>query len=305
MLARDTLASGLKLDIDAAAAALARLGEQLGLESEQAARGVLRVAGATMAGAIRAVSIEVGEDPRSAALIAYGGAGPLFASLLARELGIRTIVIPNYAGNFSAWGLLEQDVVRSAALTIVSPLDDEGIARAQRTIEHLIEQLDSRAEADLQGTVTHEAEFDLRYPGQEYTLTVPVALADGRIAEPPEEIARRFADLYERTYGHSFDVGVDILSVRAIERTVLPRAASTRHSIGNGAGRAPRTARAYSFANEEWCEFELIERESLAPGAQFAGPAIVMEATTTSYIDAGLGGTVHDSGALILTDALA
>ena len=304
MLARDTLASGLRLDIDAAAAALARLGEELGLEPEQAARGVLRVAGATMAGAIRAVSIEVGEDPRSAALIAYGGAGPLFASLLARELGIRTIVIPNYAGNFSAWGLLEQDVVRSAALTIVSPLDDGGIARAQRTIEHLIRQLDSRAQADLQGTVTHEAEFDLRYPGQEYTLTVPVGLADGRIAESPQEIARRFADLYERTYGHSFEVGVDILSVRAIERTVLPQAARPRHSIVNGAGFTPRTARAYSFANEEWCEFELIEREWLAPGARFAGPAIVMEATTTSYIDAGLSGTVHDSGALILTDGL-
>jgi N-methylhydantoinase A len=66
----------------------------------------------------------------------------------------------------------------------------------------------------------------------------------------------------------------------------------------------PRTARAYSFTNEEWCEFELIERESLAPGMGFAGPAIVMEATTTSYIDAGISGTVHDSGALILTDAL-
>ena len=215
MLARDTLASGLKLDVVAAAAALARLGEELGLEPEQAARGVMRVAGATMAGAIRAVSIEVGEDPRSAALIAYGGAGPLFASLLARELGIRTIVIPNYAGNFSAWGLLEQDVVRSAALTIVSPLDEGGLARAQQTIEHLFEQLDSRARPALEGTTTQEAEFDLRYPGQEYTLTVSVALADGRIAEAPEPIADRFAELYERTYGHSFDVGIDILSVRA------------------------------------------------------------------------------------------
>jgi N-methylhydantoinase A len=195
-------------------------------------------------------------------------------------------------------------VVRSAALTIVSPLDDGGIARAERTIEQLIAQLHSRAQADLQGTVSHEAELDLRYPGQEYTLTVQVALADGRVAESPQDIARRFADLYERTYGHSFDVGVDILSVRAIERTVLPRAARPRHSVGNGAGHAPRTARAYSFANEEWCEFELIERESLAPGTRFDGPAIVMEATTTSYVDAGLSGTVHDSGALILTDAL-
>ena len=304
MLARDTLASGLKLDVDAAAAALARLGQELGLEPEQAARGVMRVTGATMAGAIRAVSIEVGEDPRSAALIAYGGAGPLFASLLARELGIRAIVIPNYAGNFSAWGLLEQDVVRSAALTIVSPLDEGGLARAQQTIEHLFEQLDSRARPALEGTTTQEAEFDLRYPGQEYTLTVSVALADGRIAEAPEPIADRFAELYERTYGHSFDVGIDILSVRAVERTALPQAARPRHSIPNGAGGARRTARAYSFAEDDWGEFELIERESLAPGTRFAGPAIVMEATATSYIDAGFSGSVHDSGALILTDTL-
>jgi N-methylhydantoinase A len=305
MLARDTLASGLKLDVDGAAAALARLAGELDLEPEQAARGVLRVVSATMAGAIRAVSIEVGEDPRAAALIAYGGAGPLFASLLARELGIRTIVIPNYAGNFSAWGLLEQDVVRSAALTIVSPLDDDGLARAQQTLEELFARLESRAQTELAGTVSHEAELDLRYPGQEYTLTVPLALADGRIAETTQAIARRFAELYERTYGHRFDVGVDILSVRAIERTVLPRAVAPSHPSANGAAGATRTARAYSFADEEWSEFQLIERDSLAAGSEFAGPAIVMETTTTSYIDSGFSAAVHDSGALILTDTLA
>jgi N-methylhydantoinase A len=305
MLARDTLASGLKLDTDGAASALARLAGELGLEPEQAARGVLRVVSATMAGAIRAVSIEVGEDPRSAALIAYGGAGPLFASLLARELGIRTIVIPNYAGNFSAWGLLEQDVVRSAALTIVSPLDGDGVVRAKQTLEQLFAQLDSRAQTGLAGTVGHEAELDLRYPGQEYTLTVAVALADGRITESPEAIGSRFAELYERTYGHSFDVGVDILTVRAIERTVLPRAERRRHSTTNGTAHTSGTARAYSFTREEWCEFEVVERDSLPPGTRFAGPAIVMETTTTSYIDAGFSGTVHESGALILTDTIA
>ena len=151
----------------------------------------------------------------------------------------------------------------------------------------------------------HEAEFDLRYPGQEYTLTIPVALAHGRIVESPDAIARRFAELYERTYGHSFDVGVDILSARAIERTVLPRASRSRQSITNGVGAAARTARTYSFANDEWCEFAVIERESLPIGSQFAGPAIVMETTTTSYIDAGLTGVVHETGALVLTDVLA
>ena len=99
-------------------------------------------------------------------------------------------------------------------------------------------------------------------------------------------------------------MGVDILSVRAIERTVLPRAARPPVSITNGAAPTSHTANAYSFAREGWCQFELIERESLSAGARFDGPAIVMEATTTSYIYAGFSGSVHDSGALVLTDML-
>jgi N-methylhydantoinase A len=302
MFAREELASGLALDVEGAAAALARLGDELGLEPEKAAQGVLRVASATMAGAIRAVSIEVGEDPRRGALIAYGGAGPLFASLLAAELGIETIVIPNYAGNFSAWGLLEQDVVRSAALTIVAPLGAEGIGRAETTLAKLFTQLDERVDRRIAGDVSHEAELDLRYPGQEYALTIAVALEDGRITEPPEDIARRFAEAYERNYGHSFDVGVDILSVRAIERTALPRPSAHAFApSANGGGPAHTTARAYSFARDEWCDFGVIERDDLAAGTGFDGPAIVMETTTTSYVDAGLRATVHESGALILS----
>jgi N-methylhydantoinase A len=302
MLARETLAGGLALDVNGAREALERLGGDLGLGAEQLAQGVLRVAGASMAGAIRAVSIEVGEDPREGALICYGGAGPLFASLLADELGIDKIVIPNYAGNFSAWGLLEQDVVRTAALTIVSALEGDGIEHAQQTLDGLFEALESRLEQRVAGTIGHEAEFDLRYPGQEYTLTVAVALEEGRIAEDPETISRRFAAAYERNYGHSFELGVEIESVRAIERTVLPRP-SDRPVLASGNGAAPeqRSSRAYSFARDEWCEFAVIDRDTLSPGATFEGPAIVQEATATSYLDAGLAVAVHETGALVAT----
>jgi N-methylhydantoinase A len=303
MLARETLASGLELDGDGARAALATLGQELGLDAEQAAQGVLRVAGASMAGAIRAVSIEVGEDPRDGALIAYGGAGPLFASLLARELGIRTIVIPNYAGNFSAWGLLEQDLVRTAALTIVEPLGGAGLTRAEETLATLFTQLDERIEKRVAGAITREAELDLRYYGQEYTLAVPVALEDGRIADSEEDIAARFAVAYERNYGHSFDVAVDILSVRAIERTALPRPSDRPPPPGATNGSAPReSARAYSFAREGWCDFAVIDRSALAAGDTFGGPAIVIETTTTSYVDDGLDARVDASGALVITE---
>jgi N-methylhydantoinase A len=304
MLARETLASGLRLDVDGARASLQSFGEELGLDPDAAAQGVLRVASAGMAGAIRAVTIEVGEDPRRGTLIAYGGAGPMFASLLAQELGIGTIVVPNHAGNFSAWGLLEQDVVRSAALTIVAPLADGGIARADEALATLFTQLDERVERRVAGTVRHEAELDLRYPGQEYTLTVEVALGDDRISERFEEIAARFAAAYERNYGHSFDVGVDIVSVRAIERVELPRP-SLRPADGrrNGGAGGRARARAFSLRASEWLDFDVVERDSLAAGDMFEGPSIVTESTTTTYVDAGLRGTVHESGALVLSDA--
>ena len=306
MFARETLASGLRLDTDGARESVGRIAPELGLGVDEAARGVLRVVTASMAGAIRAVTIEVGEDPREAALIAYGGAGPLFASLLARELGIAKIVIPNYAGNFSAWGLLGQDVVRSAALTVVAPLDNAGVARAEDTLAHLFAQLESRAGRRLAGAVSHEAELDLRYPGQEYALTVPVPLEDGRVALSAQEIAARFARAYDRNYGHTFDVGVDILTVRALERVVLPPTGRPSHPAhSNGHGPARTSAQAFSFAREEWCEFEVVDREQLSPGDAITGPAIVQETTTTSYIDDGLTGTVHETGALVFTQEAA
>jgi N-methylhydantoinase A len=305
MLARPTLASGLELDEAAARAALDRVADDLGVDGEQAAHGVLRVASAAMAGAMRAVSVEVGEDPRHGALIAFGGAGPLLASLLARELSIKTVVVPNYAGNFSAWGLLEQDVVRSAALTIVSGLDDGGIRTADETLAKLFTQLDQRVERRVAGAVTHEAEFDMRYPGQEYTLTVQIRLQGDRVAETADDIARRFAVAYERNYGHSFDGRVEVESVRAIERTSLPRPSTSPASDVATTGAEREAARAYSFARDEWCDFHLIERDMLHPGDTFEGPVIVLETTTTSYVDDGFVGVVHDTGALLLTDTWA
>ena len=304
MLARPTLASGLELDVEGARRSLGPLSDELGIDVEQVAQGVMRIAGASMAGAMRAVSIEVGEDPREGALFAFGGAGPLFSSLLARELQIGTVVVPNYAGNFSAWGLLEQDMVRSAALTIVQPLAT-GIAKAQEALDGLFDQLDRRAESRVSGEIVKEAEFDLRFVGQEYSLALPVELVDGGLSEAPEEIAERFAAAYERSYGHSFEVPVTILSVRAVERTLLPRPTSRSGETAAAAERSGETARAFSFAADDWLEFEVIERSSLAPGDRFEGPAIILEPTTTSYIDTGERGEVHASGALVVSTTAA
>ena len=179
MLAFGDLADDVRLDRDRALAALEPLGSALGMEVDAVARGVLSIANARMADAIREVLGEQGQDPRDAALIAFGGAGPLFATLLASELEITKIVVPAHAGNFSAWGLLQQDILQSAARTSVANLDAAGIEATNRVLDELFDQLAQRPSPT--SSSRKEAALDMRYAGQDYTLTVAVPLADGRL----------------------------------------------------------------------------------------------------------------------------
>ena len=167
----DELASGLRLDRERAEQALASLAEPLSLDVLRVARGIMLIVTAAMAGAIREITIEQGRDPRLSTLIAFGGAGPLFSTLLARELGVRQIVVPLYAGNFSAWGLLAADLVRTATRTRVMRLRDGAIADANGFLPDLFAVLERRAQANGRSRI-REVAADMRYEGQEHTITV-------------------------------------------------------------------------------------------------------------------------------------
>lgn len=303
MLAFGELAGGVALDIDASRAALAELGSRLDLDAVGAARGILTIINAAMANAIRSVTIEQGQDPREAKLIAFGGAGPLFGTLLARELNIREIVVPNHAGNFSAWGLLGQDVTRSAALTSIHRLDDAGLERANRVVGELFERLESRSEHSPAGVedAISEAALDLRYTGQEYTLTIRPPTSERRIAATAEEIRAQFEGDYERTFGHTLEESVEIVAIRAAIRRPLPRKTAEQGGRA-GAGRPERTIDAYSFTQDAQVPFRVLERSSLEPGRDLDGPAILLEETTTTYVDVGFRASVYGSGVLFLRD---
>ena len=302
MLAFGELAGGVALDIDASREALARLGKDLSLDVDEASRGVITIVNAAMANAIRSITVEQGQDPRGASLVAFGGAGPLFGTLLARELDIARIVIPNYAGNFSAWGLLGQDITRSAALTSIRRLDDDGLSVANAVLGDLFARLDDRAAASANGDEAQEVALDLRYVGQEYTLTIAPPSKAGAITASPTTIAELFTESYDRTFGHTLTEPIEIVAVRATRRTPLARKAGQR-TVGssNGAG-AVREIEAYSFTRGETLEFTVVERDSLAAGASFEGPSILLEETATTYVDAGFSGEVHSDGTLLLTD---
>ena len=291
MLGEGELAAGIRLDRDLAQEALAPLGERLGLSTGEVARGILTIANAGMADTIREITAEQGQDPRQATLMAFGGAGPVFGTLLAHELGIGRIVIPPYAGNFSAWGLLGSDLIQAVARTQILPLTKEGLADARATVEDLFSRLEPRP-----GSVP-EVRLDVRYVGQEHTLTIEADPATG-----VESIRGVFRQEYERTFGHVMDEAVEIVALRATRRTPLPRRDGTR-STALANGRAPRTLEAHSFRRGELLPFALVERSALTSGELLAGPAILLEETATTYLDAGYTARVDSSGCLVIVDA--
>jgi N-methylhydantoinase A len=301
MLGEGHLAGGVDLDREASENAVAPLAEALGMEPEAVARGILTIANANMAGAIREITIEQGVDPRKSALMPFGGAGPLFLSLLANELNISEIVLPPYAGNFSAWGLLGADLMQTVARTRVTPLTEEGIAAANEVLDGLFADVSTRAAQE--GSIK-ETRLDMRYVGQEHSLTVDIPGDSGRVEIDVEELREQFRADYDRTFGLQLDDPVEIVSIRATVRTPLPRRGEEPVTASsNGAGKAATPvgiARAFSFARGDWADFDVIVREDLEVGTAIEGPAILLEQTATAYIDAGFAGRVDESGTIIL-----
>lgn len=305
MLGDGQLAGGLRLDIASAQAAIKGLADELGLSIDGASAGIMRVASAAMAAAITELTTERGMDPRGAAVIAFGGAGPLFGCLIAREMGARTVVVPTVAGNFSAWGLLCQDVTRSAARTFLQPLTDTGLSNANELFAELLNELRRTAKTSAGlGPEVNELAAELRYAGQEHSITVDLPDdGHGQLTASSEVIADLFADRHEQMFGHRLRLPVEIVALRARARTPLPRIEGFR-AYADGAQQATgkRTCDAYSFARGQRIPFALRDRADLKPGSPLPGPAVIAEQTTITYVDEGFSLVVHPCDALVISD---
>jgi N-methylhydantoinase A len=307
MIPPGEIAGGIVLDVAAAERALESVGAAISLSAFETAIGALRVVASTMADAIRSVSLEQGHDPRRATLLPYGGAGPLFATLLANELDVTRIVLPKYPGNFSAWGMLHQNLAQSAATSAVQPLDDEGIRRAQAILGDLFARLRGRSDARLDSLESvDEVSLDLRYVGQEYSLNVPLEIDEARsIRSEASQIIEQFTASYERTFGHSLDEAVEIVTVRGTRRRLLP-------AMGDATDAAPVITastvaghHAYSFTQAATVPVEIHERSSIGTHDLVIGPAIVTEPTATAYVDIGWQARIIADDALLIEPAVA
>lgn len=298
MLGGGTLASGLQLDVAAAEQALMPVAEKLGYSVEQAAKGIIAIASSHMASLIRDLTMEQGIDAREFRLLPFGGAGPMMATQIARELGISEILVPPHAGNFSAWGLLGADLLRSRARTKIMVLSEAAIARANEIIEDLTRILMEDEASDhviLDDVIS--ATFDMRYSGQEHTLSVTPRREGDRITSDAAEIGRLFDERYRQAYGATLDGEKEIVTIRAARRRSLPRREEKFEDRGTG---IVGVGEYFSFVEDRRVAFKTLNRADLQVGQRHAGPAIIYEETTTTYVDSDFTYEIYDNGCLSL-----
>jgi N-methylhydantoinase A len=281
------LGGEVPLDRDRAAAALRRVSEQLGLDVEETARGIVRVADAEMVRALRVISIERGLDPRELTLVAFGGAGGLHACALAEELDIGRILVPLAAGVLSALGLAISDIRRDQVQPLLAELEAADPAK----VEACFTALEVRARQQLGNNVRLRLDrlADVRYQGQSFELTVE--------AEDFEGVAGRFHAEHQRRYGYRMeDEVVELVNLRLIatvpsDKPNLPQVPPDREP---GIGR-----RRASF-DGAWQDTVVYRRVGLRVGNQLGGPAVVEFPESTLVIRPSWQATVDEVGTLQL-----
>lgn len=303
-----SLGSGLKLHRDLARNAAERFGAALSLNCDATAQGILDVINEQMANAIRTITVRRGIDPRTFALVAYGGAGPMHAAEIARLLGIRKVIVPQSAGAFSAWGMLQSDLIHDLAETLLSPLEKLDWASLRQRFAPMEEALKARLLGEGVGAaaISFEHAIDVRYTGQEYAISVPLEadiLAPG--ADPKQNhaaVRAKFDALYEATYGHSNPqehAEVATLRLRAIGKTSLDAAAfATATRLEEDLGFATRARTVYFDGTAR--ETQFVARHELKRGKNYDGPLVVEEATCTTIVPPDFTISIDDRDNLIL-----
>ncbi len=298
------LGGHMTLDRARAEAALGKLGRKLGFDAMTAARGVATIVDSAMSLAVRAVSVKRGIDPRDTIMIAFGGAGPLHAVAIAREISIPKVVIPKLPGAFSALGMLMAEWRQDFVRTVIAELGkvDAEVAKIA------FAELRSAGKAALARDRLSGGQFnfaaDLRYRGQEHTI--PIAVADAEdLTTATVPTRARFDEQHDSRYGHAApDQSIEIVNLRLV--VTVPRMQDT---IGRWLSE-PWRAEAAGAEQRRPVVFDdparpldtrILWRPHLAAGAEILGPALIEEANSTTLIGPGDRAVIDTIGNIIVT----
>ncbi|MCK6454059.1 MAG: hydantoinase/oxoprolinase family protein [Alphaproteobacteria bacterium] len=283
----------IRLDLGAArTAVLEKVAAPLGLDPDEAALAILDVQVATIVAGIRKVSVEAGKDPREFALLPFGGAGGIYAGMVAEELGMRTILLPRHPSVLSALGMLLTDIRQDVVLTRIARLD----ALGSRDVGDAFRDLEARVAASLarEGLAPDSLEFsrscDMRYVGQAYEINIALSDAGSEDrAFEPAILRTAFHAEHKRLYGQCSErEPVEIVSYRVGAVSVVEKAALAPIPARDRGAPQPRAHRSILLDRRAgWVACPVFERTGLAFGDRISGPAIVDDGGSTFVLRTG------------------
>jgi N-methylhydantoinase A len=306
LLSPDNFLGGrMRLDEAAARTAIeTRIARPLAMDATASAEGIIRIIDVKMAEAIKAISTMRGHDLRDFMLIAFGGAGPVHAARIARDLGMAGVIVPLYPGVFSAIGLMMSDVKHDY---IRSKMNLIGTLRAG-DLDDMFGRLSEQARADLRADGFDDAQIaieravDMRYAGQGYEITIPCEAAAGHDSDDLGRLRADFDARHRAMFGHSApEEPVEIVSYRVRGIGKVPPVAMPRFGrAGTSLTEACRATRRVRFDGKT-IDCPVYQRDKLDVGLSFAGPAVLDQLDCTTVICPGQVARVDAWKNLIVT----
>ena len=276
-------------DMPATEKSIRALGEKLGVETDQAAEGIIRIANNNMINALKLVSLNRGFDTRDFTLLAFGGGGGMHAVALGQELQVKKVVVPAAASVFSAWGMMMSDLRRDFFVTQLLDLSEGASAKIEQTFADTEAQAFSTfVDEGVDATqVTFQRYGKFRYQNQEHTTEVLLS-GDAISDESLSKIASDFHETYEREYTYRLDAPVEMVGIHLVAKAEVGKLEMRPETVGgpdaNGAIKGTRTV---DYALEGKHEATIYDGDRLAPGMEFPGPAIVEDSGSTVVVHPG------------------
>lgn len=293
-----------KVDLEKVKAAIKeKVADHFGLSVEEAALGIIRIANSNMLNALKLISIRKGHNPRDFSLVAFGGGGSMHAPALAKELGVKKVIVPIASSVFSAWGMLMTDLRHDYIKTYIrrfnqvelTELNNEWTSLERQALEQYKE------EGMEEGKVIFSRFADIRYLGQEHTVKVPVPNGDWT-ADTVQEVIKRFGDLHEQNYTFKLDgTPTEIVNLHLTAFGKVTKPAIKKWESGSSAAAdALKETRSVYFEHHGWVDTNVYHRQILGKHVEVAGPAIIEEASASTVIYPGQSLTVDAYGNLII-----
>lgn len=297
------LGRSLPLDSVASRDALDSVGSQLNFSSEEVATGIISIVNASMANAIREITVSRGIDPRDFTLVAFGGAGPLHAIAIAEELELESVVVPANPGVLSAWGMLQADTRHDQVLNFYSLLHETSLPQLDAALNKLRAQ--SKGILDSESIPANLQEFrpaaDLRYVGQEYTVTVEWP-GEWSTDKALSELTLMFEAEHLSRYGHN-NPGESVELVNIRMSALGLNGVKSEQYIPESSQQKEEILSPVHF-DKKWTESKIVQRDQFKFGETVSGPAVILEADCTTLLHPGWQAKVVIGGHIVITRSI-